>query len=477
MTGRTRRRAAAAGLCAGLLLGMAAPAGAQERAASAPALAATQGSDRDALLRLLAEEMTTRLVTALSIQARSHAAEVATLEYRLRQAEERLAKGEAEQAAREAAQQRELAGMRDLLARAEAALGGIGASQSAMQRALQTREEDVSRLKAALTGALAGLSEARQEVRQARFAAGEANQTEIAELRGRVDTATTSLDGLRGELRSVVLERDRLAAESEELRAEQARVQLDRDIAVGERDALSDRLEQVASRVAGTGGAQSGGLEAQALQRLGQIEQFLSSTGVDVSRLSQPIPAKGAVVPPPLPVSRQAGRGGPFIPYGNVQVQPVVAKPDPQLERHLDRLERIERILRVVPIGAPLAHYSFESGFGQRSDPFRKKAAMHEGVDLAAPARTPLRATAPGTVVFAGRKGAYGKTVDVRHHGGIVTRYAHMADIQATVGDAVARGDVVGLLGSTGRSTGPHVHYEVIIDGQPVDPARLIGRK
>ncbi|WP_374443728.1 peptidoglycan DD-metalloendopeptidase family protein [Stella sp.] len=475
MTGLTMGRRAAAGLCAGLLL-WAAPAPAQDAPGGAAAAATPAVPDRETLLRLLAEEMTTRLVTALSIQARSHAAEVATLEYRLRQTEERLERAEGERDRREEAHRRELSAMRDLLARAEAAVGGIGASQAAMKQALETREEDIGRLKAALGAALGSLAEARQEVRRTQAAAAEATAAELAAMRSRLDAATAALEASRGEGRGLAADRDRLAAEAEALRHAEARLRLDRDIAVGERDAMSDRLEQAAARVADPLPS-ADGLESQALERLGQIEQFLSSTGINVSRLSQPIPAKGAVVPPPLPVSRQGGRGGPFVPLARDREPDAAGKPGPQLERHLDRLERIERVLRVMPIGAPLASYSFESGFGRRSDPFRKRAAMHEGVDLAAPMRTPLHATAPGTVVHAGRKAAYGNTVDVRHAGGLVTRYAHLADVKVSVGDTVARGDVVGLLGSTGRSTGPHVHYEVMIDGTAVDPARFLGRR
>lgn len=487
MTGLTIRRSAA-GLCAGLLLWAAPPAAAQDKA-EAPA-AQAGASDRETLLRMLAEEMTSRLVTALSIQARSHAAEVATLEYRLRQTEERLERAETDRDRRDEAHRRELTGMRDLLARAEAAVGGIGASQAAMKQALDAREEDVGRLKTSLASALAALADARQDVRRTQAAAAEATQAEVAAIRQRLDAATTALEQTQAETQRLAEDRDRLAAERERLSGERerlagesealrlagAQLRIERDLANGDRAALSDRLELVAARL-GDAQPAAGGLETQALERLGQIEQFLSSTGINVGRLSQPVPAKGAVVPPPLPASRQGGRGGPFVPAMPGRDTPVEAKADPQMERQLDRLERIERVLRVLPIGAPLQNYSFESGFGRRSDPFKKRAAMHEGVDLAAPMRTPLQATAPGTVVHAGWKAAYGKTVDVRHAGGLVTRYAHMADIKVAEGDAVARGDVVGLLGSTGRSTGPHVHYEVIVDGNPVDPSRLIGRR
>ncbi|BBK31335.1 hypothetical protein STHU_19690 [Allostella humosa] len=451
-----------------------------------PQPAATATPDRETLLRMLAEEMTTRLVTALSIQARSHAAEVATLEYRLRQAEERLERTETARERGESAHREDLKGMRELLARAEAAVGGLGASQAAMKAALDERDQDANRLKLTLTRALGALAEAKQDARTQRAAADAAAAAagDVELLRQQAMAAVADLDRARQQSALLAAERLRLAREADELKLEKASLQIDRDLAFGERDAMSDRLQVVALQVSQPQPAsEPAGLETRALERLGQIEQFLSATGINVGKLGAPVPgaktSTGTVVPPPLPVSRQGGRGGPFIP-GNLQSLADRQKPTEasiRMERQLDRLERVERVLRVLPLGAPLQHYSFESGFGPRSDPFRKKAAIHEGVDLAAPMRTPLRATGPGTVVHAGTKAAYGKTVDIRHAGGLVTRYAHMADIKVRDGETVRRGDIVGLLGSTGRSTGPHVHYEVMVDGRPVDPVRFIGKK
>ena len=497
MTGQVEKRtvehrrnwpAWVAGGCAGMLLWSSVPA-VSEVAAPAPAVLAPPAAisaDRETLMRVLAEEMTSRLVTALSNQARSHATEVATLEFRLRQAEERLDRAEAARREAEAAYRGEVEEMRGLLARAESAVSGVSASQAAMTASLAERDEDVARLKTALVRSLGELGEARQEARRqaARHSeaagAGEAVARDVAELRQRLDAAAAELERARDDATAMAAERDRLQAASEAARMEVATLRVDRDVTAGERDALSDRLELVAAQAVLPAEAPGpAGLESRALERLGQIEQFLSSTGINVGRLSAPVPAKGAIVPPPLPASRQGGRGGPFIPNLRLsaQVPPHHAEAALRVERQLDRLERVERVLRAIPLGAPLRDYSFESPFGPRSDPFKRRPAMHEGVDLSAPMRTPLRSTAPGTVVHAGWKSAYGKTVDVQHAGGLLTRYAHMAEIKVRDGEQVERGDIVGLLGSTGRSTGPHVHYEVMIEGRPVDPARFIGRK
>lgn len=485
-TGQRRWQRAVAGGCACVLLWAAAPAKAQAPADAAPSAAAGDAGEREKLLRLLAEEMTTRLVAALSIQARSHAAEVTTLELRLRTTEDRLEKAEAARQQADAAQREELKDMHELVTRAEAAMGGIGASQAAMKAALAARDDDVARLKTALARSLAAVADARAELRTKAAAAPEPDPAAVAEreaVRRQLADTAALLEQTRQETAALAADRDRLRKEADDAAVLLTNLRIDRDVVEGERDALADRLETVAARVAAAPAAPADtpAMASEAIERLGQIEQFLSSTGINVQKLVVPVAVnKGAVVPPPLPAARQGGRGGPFIrasAIGTVEPAKATEASLQVNQQHLERLERVESILRIMPLGAPLQHYSFESGFGPRSDPFRRRAAMHEGVDLAAPMRSPLRATGPGTVVHAGPKSAYGKTVDVKHANGLVTRYAHMSEIKVAEGATLRRGDVVGLLGSTGRSTGPHVHYEVIVEGKPVDPIRFIGRR
>lgn len=110
------------------------------------------------------------------------------------------------------------------------------------------------------------------------------------------------------------------------------------------------------------------------------------------------------------------------------------------------------------------------SGFGYRTDPIDHTRKFHDGLDLAAPAGTAIHVLRPGVVTFAGRAGGYGNLVVVDHGGGLETRYGHCASLSVAPGDRVEVGDVVGTVGSTGRSTGPHLHYEVRRDGIPVDP-------
>jgi len=124
-----------------------------------------------------------------------------------------------------------------------------------------------------------------------------------------------------------------------------------------------------------------------------------------------------------------------------------------------------------IPSDKPVKTAEFTSAFGVRSDPFRRAAAMHAGIDLAGPVGTPIYATADGVIAKAGwNSGGYGNLVEVDHGRGIVTRYGHLSKLLVSEGDRVTRGQIIGRMGSTGRSTGSHLHYEVRIDDRPVNP-------
>jgi murein DD-endopeptidase MepM/ murein hydrolase activator NlpD len=130
--------------------------------------------------------------------------------------------------------------------------------------------------------------------------------------------------------------------------------------------------------------------------------------------------------------------------------------------------------LRALPLLAPLARYRIASDFGPRRDPVTGRQARHQGIDLAAPARAQVLSTAPGVVVTASWEGAYGRMVEVDHGFGLKTRYGHLAQTLVRPGQAVRAGDPLGVIGSSGRSTGRHLHYEVRVKGRPVDPMRFL---
>jgi murein DD-endopeptidase MepM/ murein hydrolase activator NlpD len=127
-----------------------------------------------------------------------------------------------------------------------------------------------------------------------------------------------------------------------------------------------------------------------------------------------------------------------------------------------------------VPSSKPVQTATYTSGYGVRSDPFRGSAAMHAGIDLAAPMGTPIYATADGVVDRAEWSGGYGNMVEIDHGKGLQTRFGHLSRILVHPGDRVVRGQEIAMMGSTGRSTGSHLHYEVRIDGHAVNPVPFL---
>ncbi|AGH48967.1 MULTISPECIES: M23 family metallopeptidase [Sphingomonadales] len=168
----------------------------------------------------------------------------------------------------------------------------------------------------------------------------------------------------------------------------------------------------------------------------------------------------------------QLGMGGPYEPVTKASVAESADPQFRQLFLSWKKMDQLEREVISVPSARPLAdkNISFTSGFGVRSDPFRGSAAMHAGIDLAGPIGTPVYATADGMVSRAQWASGYGNLVELNHGKGIQTRYGHLSKILVQPGQAVKRGDLIAKMGSTGRSTGSHLHYEVRLDGRAVNP-------
>ncbi len=168
-------------------------------------------------------------------------------------------------------------------------------------------------------------------------------------------------------------------------------------------------------------------------------------------------------------LSREAreGMGGPFEALAGAE------NIDPRFERlglSLTRMAVLERALDGIPSVVPASVRSITSGFGYRHDPFNGRAAMHSGIDFKGAIGSPIFAAAEGRVTFAGLKGGYGNAVEVTHANGMLTRYAHLSRIDVRPGELVAAGATLGGLGSTGRSTGPHLHFEVRVNDRAVNP-------
>jgi murein DD-endopeptidase MepM/ murein hydrolase activator NlpD len=192
------------------------------------------------------------------------------------------------------------------------------------------------------------------------------------------------------------------------------------------------------------------------------LRSALAQTGLDTDRLL----TTGSV---------GKGTGGPFVP---VKVDPSEGPFEATLHSLQPRIAsvfRLHNLVEQLPLRRPMqGEVDMSSNFGYRVDPFTRGPAMHTGIDFRAEHGSPIRATAPGKVVTAEYSGGYGNLVEIEHAGGIVTRYAHMSAILVSEGQLVKPGTVVGRVGSTGRSTGPHLHYETRIDGEAVDPTRFL---
>ena len=170
-----------------------------------------------------------------------------------------------------------------------------------------------------------------------------------------------------------------------------------------------------------------------------------------------------------------AGVGGPFVPVKFPGDTESFAHAMARVNVARQQSEVLTRVLVNVPVRRPVGgEIDLSSTFGVRVDPFLRVPAMHTGLDFRGDAGDPIRATAAGKVVSAGWSGGYGKMVEIDHGNGLSTRYGHLSQIDVAVGDSIRIGQVVGRLGSTGRSTGPHLHYETRIDGEAVDPQKFL---
>jgi murein DD-endopeptidase MepM/ murein hydrolase activator NlpD len=190
-----------------------------------------------------------------------------------------------------------------------------------------------------------------------------------------------------------------------------------------------------------------------------EVEHLLESVGVDIDNL---LSRYGAIPP---------AQGGPFVALDGLKARPKSGTDEVVAGLPMANLQKA---LRSLPLTAPLAQYHLESGFGVRSDPFNHRRSIHTGLDFSAPFRSPVYNTGPGVVIYAGPKGEYGKVVEVDHGGGIVTRYAHLHRTMVVRGQRLGEREQIGQLGSTGRSSGPHVHYEVLVNGVPQDPEKFL---
>lgn len=175
-------------------------------------------------------------------------------------------------------------------------------------------------------------------------------------------------------------------------------------------------------------------------------------------------------------LARQAtsAQGGPFESFFGSSKKDVRDPRFTKLAMSLGRMDAMERALAAIPTSMPAAVMMMSSGFGYRSDPFIGAGAMHNGLDFKGPIGTPILAAADGRITHAGSQGGYGNTIEITHANGLVTRYAHLSGFNVKLGQKVARGAQIARMGSTGRSTGSHLHFEVRLNGQAINPRKFL---
>ena len=237
-----------------------------------------------------------------------------------------------------------------------------------------------------------------------------------------------------------------------------------------EAEAVRQRVDQLEAELAKLKASHDAFIQHSAgiaALRIGALEKALSTVGLNTKTISEPGEFDTAA-------PARYGKGGPFI--AMIPGHPLVDKINPiaLFNNRADRLDHLSSALQSMPLAAPLEDYEVTSPFGARNDPINAMTGIHEGIDLGAPYGTPVLSTGNGVVVWAGPRDRYGNLVEIDHGMSLHTRYAHLSKVLVKAGDKVQRGYPIGLLGDTGRSTGPHLHYEVRMGDQATNPMKFI---
>ncbi|MCW5770071.1 MAG: peptidoglycan DD-metalloendopeptidase family protein [Rhodospirillaceae bacterium] len=227
-----------------------------------------------------------------------------------------------------------------------------------------------------------------------------------------------------------------------------------------DRDALAGRVRALEDELTAMRASQERLVENlfdRSKKGVAELERVVAMTGLDIDRM----------------IGNPNAKGGPSreIKYTDDE---TLNERVADLRRRLEHWQILQTAVKNLPLVQPLTGYRISSGFGGRRDPFTGRWTSHNGIDMAIAAGTPIHATGPGTVEFTGWAGGYGWMVEINHGMGVRTRYGHMQQITIEKGAKVKVGDKVGLVGSSGRSSGPHLHYEILIDGKAVDPTNFL---
>jgi murein DD-endopeptidase MepM/ murein hydrolase activator NlpD len=296
----------------------------------------------------------------------------------------------------------------------------------------------------------------------------ESDLASFAEEKARVATASERLDAYGGDLGRVVSELE----QRQQFLEEMAQMLPEDMVAEGNASGtVTDSSDESAKTIEKVGALipQARGLAEVEARQLAFVERLTRFADARARRAEA---AMRKLNLDPRAMSRQTqtlqAMGGPFEALTGAD-----GAIDPRFERlglSLTRMAVLERALNGIPQVVPATVENITSGFGYRRDPFNGRSAMHSGIDFKGATGSPIFAAADGRVTHAGWKSGYGKAVEITHGNGMMTRYAHLSRIDARVGQQVDAGSTIGGLGSTGRSTGPHLHFEVRINNRAVNP-------
>jgi murein DD-endopeptidase MepM/ murein hydrolase activator NlpD len=303
---------------------------------------------------------------------------------------------------------------------------------------------------------------------------------EAASLRTQLQEERNTLSGrigtLQDQLRSTLDQRSGIEQNLAETQGRVASLSAERDTLIKSNADLTGNISTVNGRLADIRGEQQRFIDRIALRTsvdIDLLEDTIAMTGIKPATLFE----KSGVL--------NSAMGGPVIDpsiaedsssayFERLDGSSAFESSVKGLEDSLQRWEALQSVLRVLPIAAPADNFYISSDYGRRRDPITKAHAFHAGIDLAGPARQPVYATAPGKVVRAAKNGPYGNMVEIDHGFGLRTRYGHLDRISVKKNEQVEFRTKIGRMGSTGRSTGTHLHYEIRFEGKAYDPARFL---
>ncbi len=350
--------------------------------------------------------------------------------------------------------------LRDQIANLEAERDRLSDARDERDRKLARLNEELTKTETGREGLSQQLDEAAER--------SKADQAEREKLVAQTEAANAQIESLKAEIAQLTGERDGLTAELDNTRGELKAAIDERTDAIAERGKLDERVAVLSGRL-----EQFEVSQAESIDRLGEntelgitaLEQTLDIAGLDIPLMLERVLGES--------VERFEGVGGPLLAVAD---EPGAEAGDKlaNVEQRLLRLQGLQGLMTRLPLAAPMDSYRLTSGFGRRRDPFTGQLAMHPGLDFASRTKIPVHVTAPGRAVFVGWRGGYGKVVEVDHGLGVRTRYAHLSQIYVKRGQKLEFREKLGLVGSTGRSTSTHLHYEILVDGQQLDPANFL---